>query len=229
MFDGQECVEEGHGVGGGAEADPALGSGGPAAAEGAFGVGGIGQFPGGRSGLFGRHGVQVGGHELLVDVVPQFGVEVVGFGGDQVRNVFADLTVGQQSVGVGEVEPQRPGQGESAAAFVGSDFDGERDLVGDAPAESAVVDPGRLLRGDLGLGELHRFGGLHCRHGALDLFQHRDPVDPDRIGDRAAAGHQPTQRAENLGQVAEHRVTIGPQVGGVGDGCGHDSNARPHH
>ena len=195
MFDGQEGVEDGHGVGGGAEADPALRSGGPSPAQRTLRVGGVGQFPGGRGRLLGGHGVQTGGGELLVDLLPQVGVEVVGFGGDQVGDVFADLTAGQQVVGLGQVEPQRPGQGEPAAALVGSDLDGQRDLVGDAPAELAVVHSGGALRGDLGLGELHGLGGLDRGDRALDLFQQGDPVDPHRIGDAPPPGTSPPSEA----------------------------------
>jgi hypothetical protein len=85
---------------------------------------------------------------------------MIGLSGDQLRDILADLTAGQEFVGLRQIEPERTGQGQSAAALVRSHLDGQGDLIGDAPAKLAVVHPGRPLRVDLRLCELHGLGGF---------------------------------------------------------------------
>ena len=101
MFDGQQRRQLAHGVGGGPAGHPAVFAGGPAPLQRAGRISLIREFACGGGRLLRRHLVEPGVDELLVDLPAKFGVEMAGFRGDELGDVFADLPAGQQCVGGG--------------------------------------------------------------------------------------------------------------------------------
>jgi hypothetical protein len=114
LLHGQQPGQDGHGVRGGADADPPVRAGLSPPGHAACRVGGVGQPTRGRGGLPRRHPLDPGGDQLLVDTAAQLGGQVPGLADDQPGHVLADLTLGQEPGEAGELGGQGTGDAQPA-------------------------------------------------------------------------------------------------------------------
>jgi hypothetical protein len=193
LLHGQEGAQPGHGVWQRPQTNPAVVPGEPGPPHTAFGIGRVGEPAGGAGRLPGRHLIHPCGDQLRVHGPSGVGVQMGGLGDQQPGQVFRDLTGGQQAETAGQVLPQIPRHGQPPGAVPRPGFGGHPDLVTDAFAQPAVIHPGGLLLGHLGLSEPHHLDQLSSRRGSLDRLQCRDPLDPGCPIRRTVPGGQPAE------------------------------------
>ena len=181
LGDREQGGEAGHRLGGGAQADPAVGVGTAHLGRSTFRIEAVGQLP--RFGLDpavpqrfevrGEQGVHGG---AVLTRQPR------GFAGDQHGPPLRHPPVSQRGEGVGQFAGEDRGPADIAAGMERRDPPSQPDLPRDAAPDPVLAHPGRAQRGPLRRRERRRLRRLHGRGRGLDLLEQPDPIDPHPVG-----------------------------------------------